>query len=106
MQYYNDKENQAGAKILFMFLQMIVLVIVCIFIYTAFLAVGFTIDKNGMSQWMYFPVVMALVIFPVSLYRYRQMFNTGHWLLAISWVMGTASLTIVLLYAYIAQLTK
>lgn len=106
MQYYNDKENQAGAKILFMFLQMLVLVIVYIFVYTAFYAVGFAIDKNSVSQWMYFPVVMALVVFPVLLYRHRQIFNAGHWLLAVSWVMGTASLTIVLIYVYIAQLTN
>lgn len=105
MQHYNDKQNRAGAKFLFMFAQMLVLSVVYIFVYTSFLAVGFAIEEHGMSSFMYFPVGMALVIFPVLLYKYRQMFNAGHMLVATTWMMGVASLTIVLLYVYIAQVT-
>lgn len=105
MQHYNDKQNRAGAKFIFMLAQMLVLSVVYIFVYTSFLAVGFAIEQHGVSPVMYFPVFMALVIFPVLLYKYRQMFNAGHMLVATTWMMGTASLTIVLLYAYIVQVT-
>jgi len=105
MQHYNDKQNRAGAKVIFMLAQILVLSVVYIFVYTSFLAVGFAIEQHGVSPVMYFPVLIALVIFPVLLYKYRQMFNAGHMLVASIWMMGTASLTIVLLYAYIVQVT-
>lgn len=106
MEYYNDKTNMAGAKIIFMFVQMIVLSIVYIFVYTSFLAVQYAIDTYGSSPVLYFPVILALVIFPILLYKYRQMFNSGKMLVAVVWTMGSASLFIVLLYAYVAQVTN
>jgi len=105
MQKYNDNANKTGMKIIFMLAQMMVLAIVYIFVYTTFLAVGLAIEKQGASPVMYFPVFVALVTFPVLLYKYRQMFNKGQMLVAFTWMMGTASLTIVLLYVYIAQIT-
>jgi len=105
MQKYDDQKNRNGMKVIFMIGQMMVLSIVYIFVYTSFLAVKYAIDKYDASPMMYFPVFIALVIFPVLLYKYRKMFNTGHMLLATTWMMGTASLTIVLLYVYIAQIT-
>lgn len=105
MQYYNDEKNKAGAKVLFMIAQMIVLVMVYIIVYTSFVAVGFAIDEYGMSYLMYFPVVVAMVVFPILLYKYRQMFNAGKMMGAFIWTMATASLVVVLLYIYIAQIT-
>ena len=105
MQKYDDNTNRSGMKIIFMLAQMLVLSIVYIFVYTTFLAVGYAIDKYDISPVMYFPVFVALVAFPVLLYKYRQMFNAGKMLIATTWMMGTASLTIVLLYVYIDQIT-
>jgi energy-coupling factor transporter transmembrane protein EcfT len=105
MQHYNDEKNKAGAKVLFMIVQMVVLTMVYIIIYTSFVAVGFAIDEYGMSVLMYFPVFVALVIFPILLYKYRQMFNAGKMMGAFIWTMATASLIIVLLYIYVAQIT-
>ena len=105
MQHYNDEKNKAGAKVLFMIVQMVVLTMVYIIIYTSFVAVGYAIEQNGVSPVMYFPVFVALVIFPILLYKYRQMFNAGKMLLAFIWMMAAASLTIVLLYVYVAQIT-
>lgn len=105
MQHYNDKQNKAGLKVLFMFAQMIVISMVYIIVYTSFMAVKYAIEKYGLSPIMYFPVLIALVIFPVLLYKYRQMFNAGKMLLATIWMFATASLIIVLLYVYIAQIT-
>ena len=105
MQHYNDEKNKAGAKVLFMIVQMVVLTMVYIIIYTSFIAVGFAIDEYGMSVLMYFPVFVALVIFPILLYKYRQMFNKGKMMGAFIWTMATASLVVVLLYVYVAQIT-
>jgi len=104
MQHYNDERNKAGAKVIFMIVQMVVLTMVYIIIYTSFVAVGFAIDEYGMSVLMYFPVFVALVIFPVLLCKYRQMFNAGKMMGAFIWTMATASLIIVLLYVYVAQI--
>lgn len=105
MKHYDDKQNKAGLKILFMFAQMIVISMVYIIVYTSFVAVQYAIKEYALSPVMYFPVLMALVIFPVLLYKYRQMFNAGRMLAAITWMMATASLTIVLLYVYVVQIT-
>lgn len=105
MEYYNDEKNKSGARVLFMFVQMIVLVMVYIIVYTSFVAVGFAIQEYGMSHVMYLPVVVAMVVFPILLYKYRQMFNEGKMLVAFTWMMATASLVVILLYAYVAQIT-
>ena len=105
MQHYNDKQNKVGAKVIFILAQMAILSVVYIFVYTSFLAVGYAIEKYDLGSVMYFPVFVALIVFPVLLYKHRQMFNAGKMLVATTWMMGTASLTIVLLYVYIAQIT-
>ena len=106
MEKYSDKSNESGMKVIFIVVQFFVLGIVYIFVYSSFVLVGSVIEKNGVSPVMYFPVFMALVIFPVLLYRYRAMFNRGRKLLAFAWMMGTASLTIVMLLAYITQFSN
>jgi len=106
MQKYNDNANKSGMKFIFMLGQMMVLLVVYIIVYTSFLAVGYAIEKYDVSPMMYFPVLVALVVFPILLYKYRQMFNAGHMLVATIWTMASASLTIVLLYVYIAQITS
>ena len=105
MKYYNDDKNKAGVRVLFMLVQMVVLAMVYIIVYTSFIAVGYAIDEFGMSQLMYLPVVVAMVVFPILLYKYRQMFNAGKMLVAFIWTMATASLVVVLLYIYVAQIT-
>jgi hypothetical protein len=105
MQHYDDEKNKAGARVLFMFVQMIVLVMVYIIVYTSFVAVRLAINEYGMSHLMYLPVVVAMVVVPILLYKYRQMFNAGKMLIAFIWMMATASLVVVLLYLYIAQIT-
>lgn len=92
-------------KVIFMIAQMMVLSIVYIFVYTSIKAVQYAIEQFDISPIMYFPVLVAMVIFPILLYKYRQMFNAGKMLVATVWMMGTASLTIVLLYVYIVQVT-
>jgi len=104
MEFYNDNEAQKTMNIIFLFAQMMLLSIVYIFIYTSFLAVGFAIEKYELSVIRYFPVFIALLSFPIFLYKYRQMFKAGKMMIATMWMMGTASLTIILLYVYISIL--
>ena len=106
MQKYNDEQNRSGMRVLFMFVQMIILSVVYIIIYTSFKAVEYAIDKLDASVLMYIPVVVAMVVFPILLYKYRQMFKAGKMLLASTWMMATAALTVILLYVYIAQITS
>lgn len=106
MQKYDDKKNQSGMRVLFMFVQMLILAVVYIIIYTSFKAVEFAIAKHDMSMLMYLPVIVAMVVFPILLYKYRQMFNVGKMLIAATWMMASASITVVLLYIYIAQITS
>ena len=106
MEIYDDKKNQLGMKLIFMLGQVMVLAVVYLFIYSSFIVVKLAIEKNGVSSMMYFPVFMASIIFPILLYRYRQLFNKGKMIIAFSWMMGTASLTIVLLYIYILQFSN
>jgi fatty acid desaturase len=105
MQRYNDEKNKAGARVLFMIVQMVVLAMVYIIVYTSFVAVGYAIEEYGMSPLMYLPVAVAMVVYPILLYKYRQMFNAGKMLVAFIWTMAMASLVVVLLYVYVAQIT-
>ena len=103
MQKYDDNQNKNGMNIIFMIAQMIVLLVVYTIVYTSFRAVQYAIEKFDLSIVMYFPVVVAMLVFPVLLYRYRQMFNEGKMLVASIWTMASASLVIVLLYIYVLQ---
>ena len=104
MQYYNDKDNKAGSNIMFMVFQMIMLLIVYGFIYTSFIAVKMAIAKYDLTFMTYLPEFIALIVYPVVLYKTRQMFSRDKRLRAVAWVMGWASVIIVFLYAHLSQL--
>lgn len=104
MKYYNDEQNRAGLKALFLLVQLVVLGVVYTILYTSFLAVKYAIEQYGVSVVMYFPLVVAMVIFPILLYKYRKMFNAGRMLGAVTWMMATASLSVLFLYLYVVQM--
>ena len=106
MQKYNDEQNKSGMRVIFMFVQMIILAVVYIIIYTSLKAVQYAVNKLDASVLMYIPLVVAMIVFPILLYKYRQMFNAGKMLMAATWTMAAASLTVVLLYVYVAQITS
>jgi len=80
------------------------LLIVYGFVYTSFVAVKLAIAKYSLTFMAYMPVVLALITYPVVLYKTRKMFQQGKMLRAVGWMMGWASLIIVLLYAHLSQL--
>ena len=96
--------NKNGMRIIFMFMQMIMLLIVFGIIYTSFVAVQYTIKEQGVSSIAYLPILASLVLFPVLLYKYRQMFNRGKMLSASVWTISSSSVIIIALYLYINKL--
>jgi hypothetical protein len=104
VQYYNDKSNEAAANLLFMLFQMVLLLIVYGFVYTAFIGVKLAIAKYGMSMMTYLPEVIALVLYPVVLHRTRKMFRAKKRLRAVAWVLAWASVIIVALFIHLDKL--
>jgi hypothetical protein len=104
MQKYNDKTNKNGMRVLFMIMQMFMLLVVFAIVYTSFVAVQYVIKEQHISNLAYFPVLLSLVLFPVLLYRYSEMFNHGKMLGAAIWTISSGSVMIILLYFYIDKL--
>ncbi len=104
MKYYNDNDNQTGSNVLFMIFQMFMLLIVYGFVYTSFIAVKLAIAKYDLTVMTYLPELISFIVYPVVLYKTRQMFRQDKRLRAAAWVMGWASIIIVFLYAHLSQL--
>ncbi len=104
MQYYSDEQNKKASQAFFYIVQMFMLLIVYAFVYTSFVAVKLAIAKYNLTFMTYLPEVLALVAYPVVLYKTRKMFQQGKMLRAVGWMMGWASLIIVVLYAHLSQL--
>ncbi len=104
MKYYNDNDNQAGSNVLFMIFQMFMLLIVYGFVYTSFIAVKLAIAKYDLTVMTYLPELISFIVYPVVLYKTRQMFRQDKRLRAAAWVMGWASIIIVFLYVHLSQL--
>jgi len=104
MQYYNDEHNKKGSYLIFVVVQVILLLVVYSFVYTALVAVKLAIAKYHLTAMAYLPVVFAMFIYPVVLYKTRLMFQKSRPLRAVAWMLGWAALLIVLMYAFLAQL--
>jgi hypothetical protein len=104
MEYYNDNDNQAGSNVLFMIFQMFMLLIVYGFVYTSFIAVKLAIAKYDLTVMTYLPELISFIVYPVVLYKTRQMFRQDKRLRAAAWVMGWSAMIIVFLYAHLSQL--
>ena len=104
MQYYNDKQNRTAVLGFFYIMQIFMLLIVYGFVYTSLVGVKLAAAKYHLTFMAYLPEVLALVAYPVVLYKTRKMFQQGKMLRAVGWVMGWASLIIVLLYTHLSQL--
>ena len=104
MQYYNDKSNENALNVFFVFFQMFMILIVYAFVYTSFIAVKMTIVQKGLTFMTALPEVIALIAYPVVMYKTRNMFKSGKRVRAVAWLMGWASVIIVFLYFHISQL--
>ena len=106
MEIYNDEKNKSGMKVLFMFMQMLFFLFVYTIIYTSLLGVRVMIEQKGGSIMLYIPIVIALILFPIMLYKYRQMFAKGRMLAASIWTISISFLSVVLLYAYLSMIVE
>jgi len=104
MKYYNDNDNRSAARVMFMFFQMFMLLIVYGFVYTAFSAVKLAIAKYGLTFMSYLPEVIVLVGFPVVLYKTKRQFDQDKRLYAVGLVLAWAAVCIVFLYLHLSQL--
>jgi len=104
MQYYSDKSNDAAARLLFMLFQMLMVLVVYGFVYTAMAGVKLAVDKYGLTPMAYLPEVAAVVLYPVVLYKTRQMFAKKRRLRAVAWCLAWASFIIVMLYMHLDKL--
>ncbi len=104
MQYYNDKSNESAVKVLFIFFQMFMLLVVYVFVYTSLIAVKMAIVQYNLTFMVYLPEIIALIGYPVVIFRTLKIFKTGKRLSAIAWMMAWASVIIVILYAHLSQL--
>ncbi len=106
MQYYNDEQNKKASQVLFYIVQMFMLLIVYGFVYTSFVGVKLAAAKYNLTFMVYLPEVLALIAYPVVLYKTRKMFWHGKMLRAVGWVIGWASVIIVFLYLHLSQLVS
>ena len=104
MKYYNDSDNRSAARVIFMLFQMFMLLIVYGFVYTSLVAVKLAIVKYNLTFMSYLPEIIALVGFPVVLYKTRRMFVQKKQLRAAGLVMAWATVIIVFLYLHLSQL--
>ena len=104
MSYYNDEQNKTAALVSFFIMQIFMLLIVYGFVYTSFVGVKLAVAKYNLTLMVYLPEVLALVVYPVVLFKTKKMFQQGKMLRAVGWVMGWASVIIVFLYLHLSQL--
>ncbi len=104
MHKYDDVTNTKGLYMLFVLLQVFMLLIVYGFVYTALVAVKLATEKFGLTFMTYLPVLIALVIYPVVLYKTRKQFQKEKRLRAVAWVLAWASIIIVGLYFHISKI--
>lgn len=104
MKYYDDKTNAKGAYFIFVAVQVVLLLVVYGFVYTALVAVKLAIAKYHLTAMAYLPVVFAMFAYPVVLYKTRIQFRKSRQMRAVAWMLGWAALLIVLLYLFISQL--
>ena len=104
MQYYNDKSNDNAAKVLFLFFQMLMTLVVYGFVYPSFVAVNMAVVKYDLTFMTYLPEVISLLGYPVVAWKALKMFKQEKRLRAIVWMVAWASVIIVALYAHLSQL--
>ena len=87
-----------------MIFQMFMLLIVYGFVYTSFIAVKLAIAKYDLTVMTYLPELISFIVYPVVLYKTRQLFRQDKRLRAAAWVMGWSAMIIVFLYTHLSQL--
>jgi hypothetical protein len=105
MQKYDDITIKKGLYLYFVVFQVFMLLIVYAFVYTSFVAARLAITKYDLTFMVYLPAFMALVGYPIALYKTRKQFQQNKMLRAVMWVLSWASVIIVGLYWHLSHIT-
>jgi len=106
MSYYDDGVNRQGAYLLFRGVQLLLLLIVLVIVYTSFVAVQYSIALGYVTSIAYLPVFVSPLLFWLFLQHYKKMFLSGGMLRATVWSISMASVFIVLLYLYVDKVSS
>ena len=106
MDRYDDEVMMKGLYLFFVIFQALMLLIVYAFVYTSFEATRLAVAKYHLTFMAYLPVVLALVGYPVVLFKTRKVFQKKKMLRALVWVISWASVIIVGLYWHLAKITS
>jgi len=104
MKYYSDKSNDAATNVFFMFFQMFMVLTVYGFAYSSLVAVKMAVSNYGLTFMTYLPEVLAVIGYPMVMFKTLKMFKAGKRLSAVAWMLAWASVIIVALYAHLSQL--
>lgn len=105
MQKYDDAITKKGLYLYFVVFQIFMLLIVYAFVYTSFIALRLAVAKYDLTFMVYLPAVLALIGYPVVLYKTRKQFQQNKTLRAVMWVLSWASAIIVGLYWHLSHIT-
>jgi len=99
--HYYDEKNEAAAAKLFGFFQIMMLLTVYLFAYTAYVGLNAAAEASPKTATGYLPEIIAVLFYPTLLYRMRKRFWKGRYLSAVAWCMAWASVIIVALYLHL-----
>lgn len=106
VQKYDDTAMMKGLYLYFVMFQAFMLLIVYAFVYTSFEATRLAVAKYHLTFMAYLPVVLALIAYPVVLFKTRKLFKKKRMLRAVVWVISWASLIIVALLWHLSKITS
>lgn len=106
VQKYDDTAMAKGLYLYFVMFQAFMLLIVYAFVYTSFEATRLAVAKFDLTFMAYLPTVLALVAYPVVLYKTRKLFKKKRMMGAVMWVISWASLIIVGLLWHLSKITS
>jgi len=106
MKIYDDTQNAKGAYIIFALIQMILLALMYMIVYTAYRATLLCIDKYDLNTIMALgPTVIVFIATPVVLYKTRKIFLQERRMVAITWMMALLSVFLVGLILHVSNIS-
>lgn len=104
MQYYDDRQNEKAAKIIFFVFQACIFLLVYGVVHTSFAALHIAAKKHNLTFMAYFPVVFVLIFYMGVIYKTVKIFQSQKKIDAVLWSLGWAGAGIAGLYFYLSAL--
>ncbi len=100
---YDKEQNKKAAGFLFSLLQLFLLLFTYGFIYTTYIAMKAAIAEHNISRVILGAPLIATLLYPYFLYKGKQLFLAGNPSRGMGMMAAMSVLTIVILYALLAQ---